>query len=281
MSAPRAGRGRSVTWTWQLIVGVTAITMTCLLAFVGPFLAPHSTSEILGRPFGPPEPGALLGFDVLGRDVVSRLLSGGLSLVTMATIAASLGTIVGAFIGLVAASASPRVDAVIMRCLDLVLAFPTIVLALLFVAILGAHPALIVGIVALGHTPSVARIVRGAAGSIVSRDYVAWARSIGMRWSTIMTREVIPNIMSPLMVEFGLRLMWSVGSIAALSFLGYGIQPPAADWGLMVSENKSALSQQPLSVVAPILAIAVFTIGANLIAEGLARHVARTEGRSR
>ncbi|MDR6144067.1 peptide/nickel transport system permease protein [Microbacterium foliorum] len=272
---------RGVPRGWQFRVGVAALALTCLIAFLGPFVAPHSTSAILGRPFGAPDAVALLGYDVLGRDVLSRLLSGGVTIVTMATAAAFIGTVSGAVIGLIAASSSSKVDAVIMRCLDVILAFPTIVLALLFVAVFGPNPVLIVCIVGLGHLPSVARIVRGAASNIVSRDFVLWAKSIGMPGTVVVIREVLPNIISPLMVEFGLRLMWSVGSISALSFLGYGIQPPAADWGLMVSENKSALSQQPLSVVAPIFAIAVFTIGANLVAEGIARHVARTEGRSR
>jgi peptide/nickel transport system permease protein len=262
----------------QTVTGLALMLAVVLLATIGPILAPHQPTEIVGRPFTGPSDGIVLGTDVLGRDVLSRVLSGGQLLILMSVAATAIGLLLGTIIGVTSAYVSGRADFLTMRVLDVVLAFPSIVFALLFVSVFGANPVLLVVLVGVAHTPSVARVMRGAAMTVVTRDYVLWARSIGIAPTTILRAEVFPNIVSPLMVEAGLRLMWSVGTIAALSFLGYGIQPPTPDWGLMASENRNALSLQPLSVVVPIAVIGIFTIGANLFAEGLGRIVARTEG---
>lgn len=277
--APRRnGTVRRVLRNTQTVTGIALMLAVVLLAAFGPLFAPHLPTEIVGRPFTGPSDGVLLGTDVLGRDVLSRVLSGGQLLIVMSVAATALGLVLGTVIGITSAYVSGLADFLTMRALDIVLAFPSIVFALLFVSVFGANPVLLVVLVGIAHTPSVARVIRGAAMTIVSRDYVLWARSIGISPLTILRAEVFPNIVSPLMVEAGLRLMWSVGTIAALSFLGYGIQPPTPDWGLMASENRNALSLQPLSVVVPIAVIGIFTIGANLFAEGLGRIVARTEG---
>jgi peptide/nickel transport system permease protein len=165
-----------------------------------------------------------------------------------------------------------------MRGNDVILAFPPIVLALLFVSVLGPSEWLIVLVVSASHWPSVARVARGATLEQRDREFVQAAEVLGVPRRRILLREILPNITSPLMVELGLRLTWSIGLIAAISFVGFGIQPPAADWGLMVNENRNALTLQPWPVLLPILSIALFTIGTNLIAEGFARAMARTDG---
>ena len=123
----------------------------------------------------------------------------------------------------------------------------------------------------LSHAPRVARVTRGAALEVVERDFVKSAEALGeTRWS-ILVGELLPNISSPLLVEFGLRLTYSIGLVAAVSFLGFGLQPPAADWGLMINENRVGLTIQPWPVVLPVIAVGLLTVGTNLITDGIAR----------
>jgi peptide/nickel transport system permease protein len=270
---------RRLTSSTRSRIGLSMMFLVLLVAILGPIFAPHTASEIVGLPYEGPGNGHLLGTDNGGQDVFSRLLRGGRSLVWMSIAAAVLAVAAGTAIGLMAAFSKGRLDALLMRCLDVLLAFPSIVLVLLFVSVLGPRPWLLVVLVAVTQMPSIARVMRGAAMPVIERDYVEWCRAGGMGTTRILTREVLPNVASPLLVELGLRLMWCISLIAGLSYLGYGLQPPAADWGLMVNQNRNALAIQPWSVLAPIAAIAVFTIGGNLLTEGMARSIARTEGR--
>jgi peptide/nickel transport system permease protein len=165
-----------------------------------------------------------------------------------------------------------------MRLMDVILAFPQIVLVLLFISMLGSNLALIVGLVALSWVPQVARVARGVTADVVHREYVQAAEAIGLPRRRILMREVLPNVATPLLVEYGLRLTWSIAVIAAISFLGFGIQPPNADWGLMINENRNGITLQPWAVVAPAACIAIFAIGTNFVTEGISRAVARVGG---
>jgi peptide/nickel transport system permease protein len=158
-----------------------------------------------------------------------------------------------------------------MRVLDVILAFPQLVLVLLFVAMLGQSPWLIALLVGVGWAPSVARITRGLALQIVKREFIEAVQLIGLTRARILLREILPNIATPLLVEYGLRMTWSIGVVAAVSFLGFGVQPPNADWGLMINENRNGLVIAPWGVVLPVVLIALFTIGTNLLAEGISR----------
>jgi peptide/nickel transport system permease protein len=158
-----------------------------------------------------------------------------------------------------------------MRGSDVVLAFPQIILALLAVSAIGPKLWLIVLVVAIGHAPRVARVMRGAALEVVERDFVKAAEAVGEKRSRIVFGELLPNVTSPLLVELGLRMTYSIGLIAAISFLGFGLQPPTADWGLMINENRLSITVQPWSVVLPVLAIGFLTVGTNLITDGVAR----------
>src|SRR5919108_2063950 len=159
-----------------------------------------------------------------------------------------------------------------MRAMDVLLAFPQIVLALVAVATVGPKLWLLVLAVGVTTAPRVARVCRGAAVEIVERDFVRAAEALGEKRWKILLGEVLPNITSPLMVETSLRLTFSVGVIAGLSFLGFGLQPPAADWGLMINENRGGLLQSaPWGVALPVIAIGLLTIGTSLIGDGLAR----------
>lgn len=264
----------------QVRVGFGLLIVMALFALLGPLFAPHDPTKSVARPYAPPGAGLPLGADQLGRDVLSRVLYGGVHLAWMAPAAAIVSVALGALVGVLAAFYGGAVDMVLMRVMDMLLAFPALLFTLLFVSVVGPKPWLLVVLVTVGMVPGVARVIRGAAIPLNAREYVMWARTVGIRHRTILWREFLPNVSSPLMVELGMRLMWSIGILASMSFIGYGIQPPAADWGLMVSENRTGLQTQALAVLAPVVCIVLFTVGGNLIAEGAARVIARTEGKS-
>jgi peptide/nickel transport system permease protein len=252
-------------------VGLVLVLAVLAVAFVGPLLAPYDPTEFVGQPYRADVPGTLFGTDNLGRDVLSRFLYGGRWLLVLSALATLLGVGAGALVGLVSGYFRGWPDEVLMRGGDVLLAFPQVVIALLLLTVFGPQVWLLVLVVALGHAPRTARVVRGAALSVVGRDFVQAAEAAGVPAWRILVRELLPNITGTLMVEVGLRLTYSIGLIAALSFLGLGLQPPAADWGLMINENRVALTVQPWSVVLPVLAIAVLTVGTNLVTDGLAR----------
>lgn len=279
---PVRGKSRVLTRflaSAQVRWGVGLLVFTTVLAFAGGLLAPYPPTEPVSTPYAPPGTGLLLGADQLGRDVLSRVLSGGVNLAWMAPLAAIISVVVGAAIGMLAAYYRGWTDTILMRLMDVLLAFPGLLMALMFVSVLGPSPTLLVFLVVLALIPGVARVIRGATVPICDREFVLWARSVGIPGPKMLVREILPNITSPLLVELGVRLMWAVGILASISFIGYGIQPPTPDWGLMVSENRTGLASQPWAVLAPIVMIILFTVGGNLIAEGGARVIARTEGK--
>ena len=276
-AAPRQRRPGLIAQSWSYPVtkiGFALVGLMVLLAVIGPWLAPHKVTDFVDAPLSPPSPGVLLGTDMLGRDVLSQVMSGGRLLLLMALASTIVGVAVGALVGLAAGYLGGRTDDLIMRIMDVVHAFPYIVLALLFVALLGPEPWLIVILVAIGWVPGVARTMRGATLDIVGREFVEAAEVMGVSRRSILYREILPNVSSPLLVEFALRLTWSVGAIAALSFLGFGVQPPATDWGLMINENRNGLSVNPWAVLAPVLCVAIFAVGTNLLADGFGRAAA-------
>lgn len=258
----------------QTRIGLVMTLLVIALAVIGPFVAPNSESSFVTRPFSGPSATAWLGADYLGRDILSRLLLGGWSVVWMSFAATTVGVSIGVILGLVAAYSRNKLDNILMRPLDVMLAFPNIVLVLLFVSLIGPKPWLIVLLVAVAWIPGVARVARGVALDVVTKDFVAAAEVLGVSHRKILFSEILPNLTTPLMVEYGLRLTWSIGLVAGLSFLGFGIQPPNADWGLMINENRNGLIIQPWAVIAPVVCIAMFTIGTNLLAEGIARTIA-------
>lgn len=254
--------------------GVLLLLLVVATALVGPFVAPHNPDDVVGLPAQGPSGSFLLGTDYLGHDVFSRVLWGGRSVLWMSFSAATLGVAFGAAIGLVAAYTRTIADDLLMRGMDVILAFPQIVFVLLFVSLLGPKLPLIVVLVAIAWMPQVARVVRGITSEVVNREYVESAELIGLSRRRILIREILPNVSTPLMVEYGLRLTWSIALIAAISFLGFGIQPPNADWGLMINENRQILTLQPWPVLVPAVCIGLFAIGTNFIAEGVSRAIA-------
>lgn len=257
--------------TWRMRIGL-AVTLTVVgIAVIGPQVLPHDPQEFVGMPYQSSAPGLPLGTDFLGHDVVSQFLAGGWLLLTLALLGTVLGVGSGAVLGIWAGYTRGRVDEAIMRSGDVMLAFPQLVLALLFISITGPNLAVIVLLTGLGHLPRVARVMRGAALAVAERDFVANASAMGLSTRSIVLREVLPNVTGPLAVEFGLRLTYSIGLIAGLSFLGLGVQPPTPDWGVMLNDNRVAFTMQPWPVILPVTAIAIVTIGMNLITDALAR----------
>jgi peptide/nickel transport system permease protein len=252
-------------------IGVAIVGVIVVIAVLGPLVAPHSPTEFVAAPNSGPSADAMFGADALGRDVLSRFLHGGLSVLWMAAAATLIGVVIGVVIGLVAAYSRNWLDDVLMRGSDVVLAFPQIILALLAVSAIGPKLWLIVLVVAVTHAPRVARVIRGAAQEVVERDFVKAAEAVGEKRTRIVFGELLPNVTSPLLVEIGLRMTYSIGLVAAVSFLGFGLQPPAADWGLMINENRLSITVQAWSVLLPVLAIGLLTVGTNLITDGVAR----------
>lgn len=254
--------------TW---VGLALTAAIVLLAVFGPYVAPYSPTEFVGQPFYAHTPEAVLGTDNLGRDVLTRFLAGGRSVLLLALLCTVLGVGVGLLVALIAGYTYSWLDEVLMRFGDIVLAFPQIVLALLFLSVWGPHPWVIVLTVGLSHAPRTARIIRSAVLGVAARDYVRAAEAIGIRRWPVRMVDLLPNVTGPLMVETGLRFTYSIGLVAGLGFLGLGLQPPAADWGLMINENRIGLVVQPWAVLLPVVAIGLVAVGTNLISDGIAQ----------
>jgi peptide/nickel transport system permease protein len=255
----------------QIRIGAALLAIVLAVALLGPWIAPKDPTALVGTPYAPPEPGAWLGYDYLGRDVWSRLLAGGLSVFWMSIAASVIALVLGTAIGMVSAFRKGWLDHGIVWSTDVLFAFPDLILVLLIVTMLGRAPWLIVLLVALAFLPGVTRLSRGVALGIVEQEYVDSARMMGFSPVHILLRDVLPNMVTPLLVQFGVMLTWAIAMLSGLSFLGYGVAPPAADWGLMINENRAGLIGQPWSVLAPVALIALFALGTNLIAEGIGR----------
>jgi peptide/nickel transport system permease protein len=262
---------RTVIRTPRGAIGLALALSVTVLAAIGPAVAPQSPTALLTVPFAKPSGQFPLGSDFLGRDVLSRVLAGGWVLLLMAAAATALGIIVGATAGISAAYLRGWSDSLIMRTVDVILAFPQLVFALLLVSVIGPKLWLIVLAVGLSHAPQVARVLRSATLEISERDYVKAVELQGMRPPKVMRTEILPNLISPLMVETGLRLTYSIVIMAGLAFLGFGQQPPAANWGSMINENRIGLTLNPWAVIAPALLIALLTIGTNTFTDAVAR----------
>jgi peptide/nickel transport system permease protein len=241
------------------------------VAVIGPQVAPDSPGALLTLPFAKPSGRFLLGADFLGRDVLSRVLDGGWLLLLMAVSATVLGIAAGAAAGISAAYLRGRPDGLIMRTVDVILAFPQLVFALLLLSILGPRLWLIVLAVGLTHAPAVARVLRSATLDISERDFVKVAELQGMRPAAVMAKEILPSLSTPLMVEAGLRLTYSIIIMAGLAFLGFGQPPPAPSWGTMINENRAGLALNPWAVIMPALLIALLTVGTNLLTDAVGR----------
>jgi peptide/nickel transport system permease protein len=252
-------------------IGLGLALFVVLVAVIGPLAAPNPPDALVTLAFGKPSGQFLLGGDFLGRDVLSRVLDGGRVLLITATCATALGIVGGAAAGVSAAYLRGVSDGIIMRAVDVILSFPQLVFALLLLSLLGPRLWLITIAVGVSHAPQVARVLRSATLDLSERDFVKAAELQGLRPARVMWKEILPNLVSPLMVEAGLRLTYSIVIMAGLAFLGFGQPPPAANWGTMINENRDGLSLNPWAVIVPALLIALLTIGTNTFTDAFAR----------
>jgi peptide/nickel transport system permease protein len=260
---------RRITRQRRLVVGLGITVLVVLIAVFGPLIAPHGENEVVDVPFSSQ---GVFGTDYLGQDVLSRLLHGGQAILVISVLGTIIGMVLGVLIGVVAAYAGGWWDEVIMRLNDVTLAFPQILLSLVILTSVNQPRAwMIVLLVGVSHAPRIARVARGVALGIVSRDFVYAAEALGERRSRVILAEVLPNMNAPLLAEAGLRLTYSITLVAGLGFLGFSTDPDAANWGQMMNENRLAMSTQTWSVLAPVLMIALFTVGTNLMADGIAQ----------
>jgi peptide/nickel transport system permease protein len=256
--------------TPQGAIGLFIVLLALVIVLFGPSLAPHDPENLapLSR-YKPSSVHYLMGTDQYGRDIFSRLLIGGRATISMAVLATVAGTLVGALIGTTTAFLGGRADEVIMRTVDAVMSIPSLLFALLVVNLLGSSTANALIAVAIAFAPSMARVTRSVALSVRKQDYISAAIARGERSYYIILREMLPNVVAPIIVEMTIRISFAVMLFATLSFLGLGAQPPAAEWGLMISEARQYMHLSAGILIWPSLAIAIVAVGFNLLGDGL------------
>jgi len=250
--------------------GAAVMLLAVTVALLAPVVAPYNPlKQNLNRTLARPDRIHLLGTDNVGRDVLSRVIFG-----TRVSLAAGFGSVViavlaGGLLGLLAGYAGGRVDGLVMRMMDAVLSFPPLVLALALGAVLGAG--LIGVVIALGvvYTPTFARLMRGQVLSITARDYVDAARALGAPGWRIAWSHVLPNATAPIVVQASLSVAFAILAEASLSFLGLGIQPPAASWGSMINAGRGYLQQAPWIVFGPGAALFITVVGLNFVGDAI------------
>ena len=251
-------------------VGALLTLAILALLLAGLFLPVQDPFDATGLPGQGPSTAHWLGTDMLGRDVFSRVLHGGNTVILLATAATLVTYLLGCGIGCLAGYLGGWFDAIVMRAVDIFISFPSLLLILILIAAVGKGTGVLVLAVALAMMTHVSRIIRTATQEVAVRGYVevAVARGEGVGW--IIAREIFPNIARPLLADLGVRFSYAVILIASVNYLGLGLQPPSPDWGLMVADNVSILALNPWATVAPALLLALLTIAVNLIADSYA-----------
>ncbi|WP_081818700.1 ABC transporter permease [Pseudomonas sp. PH1b] len=252
---------------WSARFGLLVIVLYVLAAVFAPLLTPYGENQIVGVEFDAWGREFLLGTDNLGRDMLTRLLYGGRNTIGIVVLATCLAFLVGGVAGLLAATRGGWVDQLLSRLVDVLMAIPQLIFALLLLTLFGTAIPVLIVIIALLDSTRVFRLTRAVATNIAVLDFVEAARLRGESRSWIMFREILPNILPPLVAEFGLRFCFTFLFISALSFLGLGIQPPTADWGSMVRDNATLITYGDITPLLPALAIAVLTIGVNFVVD--------------
>ena len=248
-------------------IGMGIVLLNCLVALFAPFIAPYGETSVVGDVWEMISPQFYLGTDHIGRDLFTRMVYGARNTIALAFITTVLSFIIGSTLGFIAAVKGGIIDQLISRSVDIVMAFPTLIFALMVLSVVGSSiPTLIFTIAVLDST-RVYRLSRAVAMDIEVMEFVEVARLRGEGLWWIIRHEILPNAMPPLMAEFGLRFCFVFLFIAALSFLGLGLQPPLADWGGMVRENAGAITFGIFTPLIPAGAIALLTVGVNLIVD--------------
>jgi len=283
---PDAPPKRKIKLSWAGKTGVVVLIFWAIIVAVGPMIAPYYEGDILDEElfmvpggdeypdtdFQPPSKIVYLGTDYLGRDTLSRILYGARTTIGISFIATLWAYVIGVTLGIAAAVGSKLLDMTLSRLNDAVLAIPSLMLALVMIAALGSTIPLLILLTGIIYAASVFRIARSLGQEVMVSDFVEAARVRGEGLWWIITREILPNIAMPLATDFGLRFVWIILFISALSFLGLGVQPPMSDWGSMVKENLPGLIYGSIAPIVPSLAIATLTISVNMIVDDISAH---------
>jgi len=248
-------------------IGFAIIVLNILACLLAPAIAPYSETEIVGDVWETPNRNHLLGTDQLGRDMATRILYGARNTVSIALIITLIAFAVGIVFGFLAAVLGGWFDQVFSRIVDVIMAFPTLIFALMVLSVLGTSIPILIGVISVLDSTRVYRLARALGMDIQVLEYVEVARMRGEGIWWVMRHEILPNAWPPLLAEFGMRFCFIFLFIAALSFLGLGIQPPLADWGGMVRENGGAITFGIFTPLWPASAIAILTIGVNLVVD--------------
>ncbi len=247
--------------------GMLIILLYILVAVFAPVIAPFAEREVVGGQFLPWEAPHIFGTDNLGRDMFTRLVYGARNTVGIAFMTTALAFFIGSILGLLAATVGGWLDQILSRVVDILMAIPSLIFSLLLLTIFGTSVITLILVIAVIDSTRVFRLARSVAQNIVVMDYIEAARLRGEGLWRLITREILPNAMAPLVAEFGLRFCFVFLAISALSFLGVGIQPPTADWGSMVRDNAALITFGDVTPLLPAGAIALLTVAVNFVVD--------------
>ena len=283
---PDAPPKRKIKLSWAGKTGLVVLIFWVIIVVIGPLISPYHEADILDEElfvvpggdeypdteFQPPSKIVLLGTDYIGRDLLSRVLYGARTTIGISLIATLWAYLIGVTLGIAAAVGSKFLDMALSRLNDAILSIPSLMMALVMIAALGSTIPLLIFLTGIIYAASVFRIARSLGQEVMVSDFVEAARVRGEGLWWIITREILPNIAMPLATDFGLRFVWVILFISALSFLGLGVQPPMSDWGSMVKENLPGLIYGSIAPLVPSLAIATLTISVNMIVDDISAH---------
>ena len=254
------------------LVGLILVAFHVVLAIVSPAIAPYDFRELSAQIIlNAPSSEHWFGTDNLGRDVFTRTMLGGRQALVVTTVSTALAVGWGGLLGVLLGLVGGRLDELLMRVVDAFLSMPWILVLLLIVVMVGSGPGVLILTLGFFYGIPVIRMSRAATHDVVALDFVTAARARGESRSTIVRRELLPNVLDVLLVEGAMRWSWMLLAFSSLSFLGFGVTPPTPDWGLMISDARSFMSFAPWAALAPVVALSSLIIGINLSADALAK----------
>jgi peptide/nickel transport system permease protein len=268
------GRHLSITGA----IGIAIVAINLVAVALAPWITHYGQAELVGNVWAPPSAENWLGLDNLGRDMLARLLYGGRVSIVLAFLISALACAIGITLGFIAVAVHPWLDQFLSRAVDVLIAVPQLVMALVILSVMGTSIPVLILTIAILESLRIFRVARGVAAGIVVLDYVEIAKLRGEHFWWVIFREMLPNAVPPLLAEFGIRFCFTLLFVASLSFLGLGIQPPNADWGSMVRENALAINFGGTAPLIPAAAIALLTIGVNLVVDMLISTYSKVHG---
>ncbi|MDP5217970.1 ABC transporter permease [Ruegeria sp. 2205SS24-7] len=260
------------------LIGLILTALYFLMALLAPLIAPYGMAEVVGDVWEPSSSKFWLGTDNIGRDLLSRMIYGGRTTIFIATAATILSFVTGSVLAFFAAVMGGWVDQVLSRFVDLIMSIPTLIFALVVLSVMPVTIPILIVVMGLLDSTRVYRLARAVAVDISVMDYVEAARLRGEKIGWIIFREILPNALSPLIAEMGLRFIFAVLFVSTLSFLGLGVQPPEADWGGIVKENKEGIVYGIPAALLPAVAIATLAISVNLVADWVLNRTTSLKG---